>query len=82
MHYQRATKLILLYVYTDLGSAFNTISHDFFLKSLECYGVIESVIEWLSSYLSMRIQSVKMYGFESYIYIAVSGVPQTPRYQS
>ena len=43
---------------------------------LECCGVTDNVLKWILSYCSSRFQSVKIYIYESYTYIAISGVPQ------
>lgn len=69
----KVTALTLL----DLSAAFDTIDHGILLQRLEkWYGFSGVVISWLNSYLSDRLQSVKLDHCLSKKEILRSGVPQ------
>ena len=67
------TALVLL----DLSAAFDTIDHKTLLDRLSSwFGLGGAVLEWFSSYLTGRIQSVKVGDTLSDPAILLSGVPQ------
>ena len=56
--YRRRTVAVLTLL--DLSAAFNTVGHVTLLRLLKTsYGIGGSVLEWFTSYLSGRIQSVR-----------------------
>jgi hypothetical protein len=63
-------------VYTDYSKAFDRVPHDILLSKLCSYGVSGSLLRWLTSYLSDRDLSVKIFGTVSSTFFARSGVPQ------
>jgi hypothetical protein len=68
-----AAILILL----DLSAAFDTIDHSILLKRLQgFYGVKGSAIQWITSYLSDRTQSIKLGDVTSSKSNLSFGVPQ------
>ena len=38
-------------LFIDLKKAFDTVNHEILLKKLECYGIRELLLTWLSAYL-------------------------------
>ena len=68
---------ISLLTLLDLSAAFDTIDHQILLKRLSySFGVSDTVLSWISSYLSNRIQTVttNKYSFQSSV--LEFGVPQ------
>ena len=47
-------------VFIDLAKAFNSISHEIFLKKIEACGFSESAVELFASFLKSRQQCVKI----------------------
>jgi hypothetical protein len=47
-------------VMLDMSAAFNVVDHETLLDKLKIYGVDESGLSWLKSYLSGRSQQVLM----------------------
>lgn len=71
-----AGKSVIL-VTLDLSAAFDTVDHDILLSRLSTrYGFSGIVLEWFKSYLSDRIQFVKVEGFLSRNSKLSQGVPQ------
>ena len=64
--------LILL----DFSKAFDRVPHRHFILKLKRYGVRNSVLDWIQSFLSNRTQQVICGGCSSSSVNAVSGVPQ------
>jgi hypothetical protein len=65
--------LILL----DLSAAFDTVDHDILLQRLQCsFGIDDSVLSWLQSYLCGRTQYVFRGHLKSSTAQLVCGVPQ------
>ena len=65
--------LILL----DLSAAFDTVDHERLLQVLsDRIGLSGTALKWLKSYLSERIQAVRIDGIESEIWKILFGVPQ------
>ena len=63
-------------VLTDLSKAFDCINHELLLTKLHAYGFILESLTFIQSYLSNRIQSVKVnFSFSEYSNVE-SGVPQ------
>ena len=50
------TALLLL----DLSKAFDSINHNILLQKLDCIGMSQSSLRWFSSYLSGRLQVVRI----------------------
>ena len=60
-----------------MSAAFDTVDHDILLHRLEePFGLSESVLEWLSSFLQGRTQQVFFNGIASATADVTSGVPQ------
>ena len=60
----------------DLKKAFDTVNHKILLKKLYAYGIRGSILKWLDSYLSDRLQYVYYNGSESNSDSITCGVPQ------
>jgi len=61
----------------DLSAAFDTVDHATLLRRLKTsYGIGGSVLEWITSYLSGRIQSVRCGMSTSDASAVLCGVPQ------
>ena len=69
------TKLTVL-VLIDFSNAFNTVDHDLLLAALPSLNLSPSVIEWFSSYLRERRQSVTSQSASSDCLCLPAGVPQ------
>lgn len=66
-----------LLVALDLSAAFDTVSHEILLARLKhSFGISDTVLQWITSYLSSRSQFVMLSGFKSPITPLMSGVPQ------
>ena len=73
LNQRRMSALILL----DLSAAFDTINHKQLLNRLHnYYGISDTALSWIHSYLSVRNQSVKINGFELTKRPLNTGVPQ------
>ena len=67
---------IVIGVFIDLKKAFDTVNHKILLKKLYAYGIRGSILKWLDSYLSDRLQYVYYNGSESNSDSITCGVPQ------
>lgn len=63
-------------VYTDIGKAFDRVDHKILISKLDNFGINGKLLNWFSSYLSSRSQTVVVCGRESKSFDAPSGVPQ------
>ena len=63
-------------VFVDLQKAFDTVNHDILLHKLNHYGIRGNSLEWISTYLSNRNQSVSCNGVKSNALNINCGVPQ------
>ena len=71
--HQEVVCLILL----DLSSAFNTVDHCLLLQRLEVsFGIKETALDWIRSYLTGRTQKVSIEKVMSYPVALSFGVPQ------
>ena len=62
-------------VLMDLTKAFDCIPHDLRVVKLHAYGLSESGITFVCSYLKRRIHTVKISGIKSVFQILLSGMP-------
>ncbi|XP_045449098.1 uncharacterized protein LOC123657621 [Melitaea cinxia] len=69
-------KNIALGVFIDLKKAFDTVSHKLLLQKLKNIGVKSAVLEMLKSYLTNRLQVVKIGDIQSSALPVTCGVPQ------
>ena len=60
----------------DLSKAFDCVAHDLLIARLEAYGINESLIDYLYSYLSNRKQCVRINNNTSDFETIMSGVAQ------
>ena len=67
---------IVIGVFIDLKKAFDTVNHKILLKKLYAYGIRGSILKWLDSYLTDRLQYVYYNGSESNSDSITCGVPQ------
>ena len=65
-------------IYLDLAKAFNSISHNIFLKTIEMYGFSQEAKELLFLLLANRRQKVKLNGVFFDCEFLNHGVPQGP----
>ena len=63
-------------VFIDLAKAFNSMSHEIFLKKIEAYGFSESAVDLFASFLKNRQQCVKINDVYSEWLETNHGVPQ------
>ena len=63
-------------VYLDFSKAFDSIVHSKLVFKLQKYGISDSLLEWISCFLTDRIQTVKVNNSFSEWSPVVSGVPQ------
>jgi hypothetical protein len=63
-------------VFLDLAKAFDTVSVPILLKKLESYGIRGITLKWLTSYLTDRLQCVKIGDHLSSMRSVSFGVPQ------
>ena len=65
-----------LLVSLDLSAAFDSINHNILINRLSCFGLTGLALDWISSYLHNRRQSVKIGDACSPLSDITSGVPQ------
>lgn len=65
-----------LNIYLDLSKAFDTLDHDILLQKLQYYGLTDSALHLLQSYLTNRKQYVVFKEVKSEIKLVTTGVPQ------
>ena len=65
-----------LALFLDLKKAFDTVDHNTLLRKLEYYGIIHKELNWLTSYLSDRLQCCKIDGQISSKLKVRLGIPQ------
>ena len=65
-----------LSIFLDLSKAFDTLNHTILLDKLFYYGIRSTALKLLGSYLSNRVQFVKLNDVNSDILPIVTGVPQ------
>lgn len=63
-------------IYLDLARAFDTVNIDILLKKLSKYGLDESALSFLQSYLGHRTQQLRYNGIVSGVQHITCGVPQ------
>ena len=63
-------------IYTDFAKAFDRVSHIHLINKLELWGFPKTVISWFNSFLTERIQRVKLAHTTSKAISVHSGVPQ------
>ena len=63
-------------LFIDLSKAFDTLSFDILIRKLSHYGVTDTHLRLLISYLTNRKQYVVFINHESYITEIKAGVPQ------
>ena len=66
----------VLLVSIDLSAAFDTVSHQRLLQTLESLGVTGSALKWFETYLSLRSQVISVAGHKSTSQPLECGVPQ------
>jgi len=63
-------------VFTDFAKAFDRVDHTILIDILYKSGFGEPILSWFKSYVSDRVQWVKVLGFKSAAVPVPSGVPQ------
>ena len=63
-------------IYLDYSKAFDKVDHQILLEKLNIYGIRGKIHNWLTSYLTNRIQTVVVDGHKSNPSPVISGVPQ------
>ena len=63
-------------IYLDFKKAFDSVPHKRLLIKLESYGITGNVLKWVGSFLSNRIQKVKVKDAISDEAAVLSGIPQ------
>ncbi|MEC8567512.1 MAG: reverse transcriptase family protein, partial [Pseudomonadota bacterium] len=63
-------------VYTDITKAFDSVSHKKLVDILKSYGVYSKLLIWFDSFLTNRLQIVKINSTSSSALPITSGVPQ------
>ena len=62
--------------FLDMSAAFDIVDHSLLLKKLSMYGFESDMVDWISSYLSDRVQCVSIDGCVSKLQHVQHGVPQ------
>ena len=63
-------------VFLDFAKAFDTVNHKILLRKLNQYGVRGITLEWFQSYLTNRLQAVKLSQHLSEVQTITGEVPQ------
>ena len=63
-------------VYLDFVKAFDSVVHKQLFAKLRCYGIGGMLLQWIESFLSNRLQAVRVGSCYSSICSVISGVPQ------
>ncbi len=63
-------------IYLDFKKAFDTVDHSILIYKLHGMGMQGSILRWLRSYLSDRVNIVRINNHKSTPYLVSSGVPQ------
>lgn len=63
-------------IYTDFSKAFDSINHVIVVEKLKSFGIAHNLIKWIDSYLTERVQFVKINDSFSKPVKVHSGVPQ------
>ena len=63
-------------IYLDFCKAFDTVPHRRLLKKSWAYGIRGQIHQWITEFLSNRIQKVTVEGKESVTAKITSGIPQ------
>jgi len=63
-------------IYLDFAKAFDSVVHSKLLAKLSCYGINSLLLSWIHSFLSDRLQYVKVNKSCSSLLPVISGVPQ------
>ena len=63
-------------VHIDLAKALDTVPHKKLLRKLDAYGIQGRLLDWISNYLSGRVQKIKLGNITSSLQNAMQGVPQ------
>ena len=63
-------------IYLDYAKAFDKVDHRLLIKKLRLYGINETIVKWIESFLSDRKQAVVVDGQLSFLALIISGVPQ------
>ena len=63
-------------VYLDFSKAFDKVPHQRLILKLQNIGVKGKLLSWIESFLTNRMQSVKVNGIRSFCSSVLSGVPQ------
>ena len=69
-------KLYAICIFIDLKKAFDTLNHSILIDKLQTYGIRETSLQWINSYLSNRTQFVQMGDNISTNRDITCGVPQ------
>jgi hypothetical protein len=69
-------KICSVLVLLDLSKAFDSVKHSVICEKLRRYGCTEEAVGWIRSYLTDRIQAVRINGIESDDAHVHTGVPQ------
>ena len=63
-------------IFLDIKKAFDTVNHEVLLNKLNCYGVSDKELLFVSSYLQSRTQFCSINGYQSTPKKVIRGVPQ------
>ena len=66
----------IIAAFLDLAKAFDTVNHKILLEKLDRYGIRGNALKLLTSYLSDRLQNVKINEYISPYKLITTGVPQ------